>query len=381
MWIVAGILLVATTLRAPFTAAGPLLGQVAASYGISSGEAGFLITLPLLGFCLVSPFSARLADALGLERSLFAALIVMALGIGTRSAGPLWALYVGSVLLGAGIAVGNTLLPSLLKRDFPDQITRLTGLYAISMGLASAAASAAVVPLAQASDWRLSLLALMGLPIAAAVVWSPQLHRRSVVATRITTAPERSGGVWTSALAWQVTLFFAVNSFVYYAVAAWLPSILAANGISAQAAGALHGIMQLASAAPGLVLAPLVQRMKDQRGLAAGFALTAAASLGGLHFAPKLALLWVSLFGFGIGGGFILALAFIGLRTRSAEQTARLSGKVQSVGYVLSASGPIAIGAVHDAFGGWTAPLTVCGALCVVLIGLGLGAGRDRHIA
>jgi len=380
LWIIAGVLLVASTLRGTFTGAGPLLGDIGQAFGLGASQAGFLITLPLLAFFVVSPFAARLARAVGLERAIFLALAAMIAGVAIRSAGPLWALYLGSFVLGAGIAIGNTLLPSLLKRDFPDQITKLTTLYAITMGVASAGASAVMAPLAQAFDWRLALATLIVLPLTAAVVWIPQLRRRS------TPGAEAAAGVsgvsvWRSGLAWQVTLFFGVNSFVYYAVAAWLPSILTSAGASPEAAGGLHGVMQLGTAAPGLVLVPLVRRLKDQRALAAGFSLLGLVSLTGLYVAPGLAMIWVALFGFAIGGAFILALAFIGLRSRSAEQTAQLSGMTQSVGYLMSACAPVSIGALHDAVGAWAPVLAVCGALCILMVGLGLGAGRDRQLA
>lgn len=379
LWIIAGVMLVATTLRATFTGAGPLLDDIGQAFGQGAGQTGFLITLPLLAFFVVSPFAARLARAIGLERALFLALIAMVAGIAIRSVGPLWTLYGGSVLLGTGIAIGNTLLPSLLKRDFPDQITKLTTLYAISMGVASAAASALMAPLAHATDWRVALLSLIVLPAAAGLVWIPQLRRHSAPVAA-TAELETSASMWRSGLAWQVTLFFGLNSFVYYAVAAWLPSILTASGTSPEAAGAVHGVMQLATAAPGLVLVPLVRRMKDQRALAAAFALLSLIALAGLYLAPGLAVVWAALAGFGSGGGFILALSFIGLRTGSAHQTAQLSGMTQSVGYLLSACGPVAIGTLHDAAGGWPLALGVCGALCVLMAVMGLGAGRDRQI-
>ena len=257
-WIIAGILLFSANLRGLFTAVGPLLGTLQDAFGLGASEAGLLITLPLVVFCLVSPLAPRLARILGLERALFLALGVMAFGIIVRAFGPLWFLYLGTGILGAGIAVGNTLLPSLLKRDFPDQLTRLTAVYAITMGVGSAVASVVVVPLADAVGWRFSLGAFIILPLASALLWLPQLGRRSDP-DRPTT-PQAADGVvvWRSLLAWQVTLFFGVNSAVYYAVATWLPSILADAGFSQAMAGSLHGVMQLATALPGLLLAPLV---------------------------------------------------------------------------------------------------------------------------
>lgn len=379
LWVIAGILVFSTTLRGTFTAVGPLLDVLRGLFGMGAGEAGFLITLPLLTFCIVSPFAALLAREYGLERALFIALIVMIGGIVIRSLGPSWGLFLGTALLGAGIAVGNTLLPSLLKRDFPDQLTKLTAIYSITMGLAAAAGSVVVVPLAQAFNWQISLAAFLVLPVASALIWLPQLRRHSR-ASAGTATPPHGGTVWQSALGWQVTLFFGVNSLIYYAVAAWLPSILAAQGYSPAEAGSLHGVMQLATALPGLLIVPIVRRAKDQRGLAVGLAASGLVALLGLQTAPFLAALWIALFGFGIGGAFILALAFIGLRTATAAQTASLSGMTQSVGYLMSATGPVLIGALHDKLGSWQPALITCMALCVVLALLGIGAGRSLHI-
>ncbi|MBN9336098.1 MFS transporter, partial [Devosia sp.] len=349
------------------------------AFGMDAGEAGLLIALPLLIFCIVSPFAALLAREYGLERALFMALLIMTVGILIRSAGPSWGLFLGTSLLGAGIALGNTLLPSLLKRDFPSQLTKLTAIYSITMGIASAVGSAVVVPLAQAFDWQIALAAFVVLPVAGALLWLPQLGRHSRPSAG-TATPPHGGAIWRSGLAWQVTLFFGVNSFVYYAVAAWLPSILVAQGFSLTEAGSLHGVMQLATALPGLVIVPVVQRARDQRGLAVALAGSGLVALLGLLAVPDLAIFWVSLFGFGIGGAFILALAFIGLRTTSAHQTASLSGMTQSIGYLLSATAPVSVGALHDLVGSWQPAIVICIVLCALLALIALGAGRNLQI-
>lgn len=379
VWIIAGILLFAACLRGPFTAVGPVLDVLQGAFGMGASAAGALITLPLLTFCLVSPFAAGMARGLGLERTLFLALALIASGVLVRSIGPIWSLYAGTAVLGAGIAIGNTLLPSLLKRDFPDQIPRLTALYALTMGLASGLASAVVAPLTEAFHWQASLGAFIALPVAAALLWLPQL-RRTTGPAAATPEPTESVSLWRSGLAWQITVFFGVNSFLYYALVALLPSMLVSRGFAPETAGALHGVMQVATAFPGLLLAPLVKRLKDQRGLAVGLAVLMLGSVLGLLVAPSMAALWVALFGLANGGTFILALAFVGLRTTSSGQTARLSGMVQSLGYMLSAMGPLVAGALHDWTGGWTASLTACLLLCLVLGGLGLAAGRNIRL-
>ena len=171
-----------------------------------------------------------------------------------------------------------------------------------------------------------------------------------------------------------------LNSFVYYVMIGWLPAILASAGYSAAEAGSLHGWMQLASAVPGLLLGPLIQRLPDQKWVALAMSLLVAAGVLGLQWLPGLAALWVSLFGFGAGACIILALMFMGLRSESPRQAAALSGMAQCVGYLLAAFGPPLIGALRDTSQAWTLPLTVCLVLSLVMAGVGMLAGRKRAI-
>lgn len=377
-WLICGILVLATNLRGPFTAAGPLLDVIRSSFDMGAGQAGFLITLPLLIFCVVSPFSSSLARALGVERVLFMALLVIMAGIALRSLGAVWALFLGTGILGIGIAVANTLIPSLLKRDFPHRITALTAVYTVTMGAASALGSMIVVPLAHAFNWQWALGVFILFPMLSVLVWWPQLKRHAApVAQAVVTSDDR---VWSVKLAWQISLFFGLTSFVYYVMTAWLPSMLVALEYTPAEAGSIHGILQLATACPGIVLVPLVQRLADQRVIAASLALLVAISMLGLQWMPAGAYVWVILFGFSIGGSFLLALSFIGLRTVSSSQAAALSGMVQCVGYLMSATGPILMGTLHDMAGDWHGPLYVCIGLSIIMGVLGYSAGRNVHI-
>src|SRR5690349_10825794 len=132
--LIVGFVLIASTLRAPITGVAPMLGIIRDASGITAAQAGFLTTLPLLAFAAISPFAVVLARDFGIERSLFGALFLIATGIAVRSSGPTWALFVGTGTLGAGIAIVNVLIPSLIKRDFPDRITGMTGIYTLTSG-------------------------------------------------------------------------------------------------------------------------------------------------------------------------------------------------------------------------------------------------------
>jgi CP family cyanate transporter-like MFS transporter len=377
--LIAGILTIATTLRVTFTGAAPLLDAIRADYGLSTAQTGMLTTLPLLAFALVSPLAAGVARRVGMERSLFAAMLLICLGVAVRSLpSPAW-LFIGTAIIGCGIALGNVLLPGILKRDFPGQVAKLTGAYSLTMGAAAALGSALVVPVAtMGAGWHGALLTLMVFPLLAVLLWLPQLKHQEVA--NLTASPVTHGrGIWRSALAWQLTLFLGINSLIYYVVIGWLPAILISYGYSEAGAGSLHGLLQLATASPGILVPLILHRLRDHRGIAVIIALLCAMSAAGFVLWPEQAVLWTLMFGFGSGGTMILGLTFIGLRAGSAHQAAALSGMAQSVGYLLAACGPPLMGKIHDVTGTWHSPLFACAGLSVGMALSGAFAARDRE--
>ncbi|SDL92844.1 MFS transporter, CP family, cyanate transporter [Oryzisolibacter propanilivorax] len=383
-WLVAAVLLLAANLRAPITGVAPLLDVLQTAFTLSPAQAGLLTSLPVLAFALLSPFAPACGKAWGLERTLLLGLVLVLLGLVLRATGGLAGLYLGTCLMGAGIALANVLLPSLIKRDFPDSVAAMTSAYSISMGLAAALASASVVGLDRTWGWQWALAAPLLLALPALVLWA-RVPRLPAPAAQAAAARQSAAAVfvpvWRSRLAWQVSLFMGFSSLLYYVLVTWLPSMLKAAGLSPQAAGQLHGVMQLATAIPGLLLAPVVPRLQDQRLLAAGVAALMGGCALGLWWLPQAALLWTFGFGLGLGGSMLLSLMFMGLRTGSPGQAAALSGMAQTLGYLLAAGGPILAGWVQAVWGGWAPVLAGMAALSVLIGWLGMQAGRGWTLA
>jgi CP family cyanate transporter-like MFS transporter len=377
--LIAGILLIASTLRVTFTGAAPLLDAIRADYGLSTAQTGMLTTLPLLAFGLVSPLAAGVGRRLGIERSLLAALILICLGIGLRSLPSTALLFIGTAIIGCGIALGNVLLPGLIKRDFSQHVARMTGAYSITMGGAAALGSAMVVPLALAGfGWHGALLMLMVFPLLALLVWLPQT-RKSATAPLTGSGAMHNRGIWRSALAWQVTLFLGINSLVYYVIIGWLPAILQSLGYSEAQAGSLHGLLQLATAAPGLAIPLILHRLRParHRGQCGAdvrhqrlWAVVLAGTGGSLD-----AYLW-----FRFGGDHDSGVDVYRPARQLAHQAAALSGMAQTIGYLLAACGPPLMGKIHDANGDWQIPLIAVALISVVMALFGALAGRDREI-
>lgn len=174
--LVVGLLLVAANLRATITSVGPLLDQVAADTGLSTAALGLLTALPLLAFAVVSPLAHGISQKVGIERTVFFALLVLIAGTLLRSVpGTMINLWAGSFITGAAIAVCNVLVPAVVKRDFPDQMSTLTGAYSAVLGSFAGLGAGLAVPLAAlpGSDWRWAMAAWTLLAVPALIAWAP----------------------------------------------------------------------------------------------------------------------------------------------------------------------------------------------------------------
>jgi CP family cyanate transporter-like MFS transporter len=350
------IMLVAANLRPAVVAVAPLVGDIKAATGWSSAVTGLLTTLPVFVFGLVAPLAPRCAARFGIERTVFAALAVLIVATAVRLMPAPSALFAGSALAGAGIGICNVVLPSLIKRDFPDRSGLMTGLYSMTLSGGAAAAAALTIPINDAlgGDWRMARASWGLFAVLALVVWVPQLRR--VHRVEVGHAP---ASLWRNPIAWAITVFMAAQSLIFYTFTAWLPEVLIDRGMSAGGAGAVLALGQVAGLSMSL-LAPIVAgRFADQRAITLlALAVTAVGFVGLLctGFAPTL---WVMLVMAGPGASISLALLFMVVRSTSTAQTSQVSGMAQSIGYALAAVGPVAIGLLHDLTASWTVAMAV----------------------
>ncbi|MDP2634369.1 MULTISPECIES: MFS transporter [unclassified Pseudoalteromonas] len=373
--LILGIIFIAANLRAPVTGLAPVLEHISFSFSLTPSQAGMLTTLPLIAFALASPVAANLAKKQGLESSLFIALILIGFGLASRLIDSVTMLYLGTAIIGIGIAIGNVLLPSLIKRDFPHKVAVMTSTYVLAMGIFGGCYSALIIPLAEYKNigWQIALACYGLLTLISIIIWLPQLKSHTKP-TKDLLASVHNNKVWQEALAWQITLLLGLNSFFTYIMIGWLPSILLEAGHSNQYAGALQGSFQIASAIPGIILIPLLAKLNDQRILTSLLASIAATCSLGLLYFPEFAALWTITLGFCSGACFILGLSFISLRTHDTDQATSLSGMAQCLGYLLAAAGPLIAGSLHSYFGNWATTLWLCAlasALCAIFGYLG----------
>jgi MFS transporter, CP family, cyanate transporter len=355
--IAGAIVFTALNLRTAVASVPPLLDEMRADVPLSAAAAGALTTAPVVCMALGAPVAPRVARRIGTEAAVAALAATIAAGIALRLIPGVAPLFAGTIVAGLGIALGNVLVPSMIKRDFPGHVGLMTGGYTMAISGSGALAAALAVPTEEAigHGWR-PALAVWAIPaLVAAVIWIPFVARRAA-GDGVAPLPT----LWRNRLAWQVTAFMGLQSLLFYSCLSWLPALLRSEGIDRGAAGALLSVMLLTAIPTCLLVPVLASRQRDQRAMIAITVAVYAAGLAGLLAAPDAApALWATLLGFAQGAMLALAFLLFGLRAPDQEHSAQLSAMAQTVGYGVAAAGPLLIGVLREATGGWTVPIAV----------------------
>ena len=382
-----GLIFVAVNLRAPITAVGPLVSSMKAELPYNNGVFGLLTTIPLIMFAVLSPFVRPISDALGAGNTLLAAVVAIFLGVIIRSFAGNAGLFAGTLLLGAGIAIGNVLVPGIIKARFPERIGLATGAFTISMTSFAAVSAALSYPISRLPNmgWRNSLVVWAVLALAGLLVWLPQRSlsiRQTSTPNAVTSEVQPEKSVWRTGIAWWLTVLMGAQSFLFYFFAAWLPTIAISKGLTPEIAGYLAFAFQLMTIPAAFIIPAIAPRLKDQRGLISIVSVLYIVSLCGLVFTQSTALLTVCvmLYGFSTGSCFNLCMLLISLRTKNASRATSLSGMVQSLGYGFGALGPILGGWLFDWTGSWNTAFLCVGILIVIIFFSGRQAGRNQTI-
>ncbi|EJF90557.1 CynX/NimT family MFS transporter [Bartonella tamiae] len=371
--------LIAFNLRPVFSSLSVLLPDILRDLEMSSLEGGILTTLPVLCLGLFAPLAPYLSQKIGAERTLFVALILLAIGLILRSTGQVPFLYLGAIFAGAGIALGNVLLPGVIKRDFPHQLALMTSLYTMALCGGAALAVGTTVPIMHflSDSWQKALGFWFFPVFIVMILWLPQLKSKYAQSSK---QNYKVKGFMGDPIAWQVTFYMGLQSSLAYCVFGWLAPILVERGIEITVSGTFISVSIIIQALSCLVTPLIASRLKTQSWLNVILCIVALIGLLGFIFAP-LSTMWIWVFVQGIGQGGLIAAAMmmIVLRARDAHVASYLSGMAQCIGYCLAAIGPLLVGLVHD----WTGRFEWCS---LVFLGFGFGAaiagfycGRNRY--
>jgi CP family cyanate transporter-like MFS transporter len=378
--VVVGIVVLGFNLRPAAVSVGPVLDEITNGLAMSPSTAGVLTTLPVIAFAGFGASAAWLARAAGLHRVTFVALLAVVLGLGLRSRTSDVPLFLLLSLIGlGGMATANVLLPSLVKLHFPDRVGQMTSVYTTALAVGLTMASVLTVPIShQFGSWRWGLFAWAVTAAVAALPW--------VALVRHDRGPDPEsrgvslGAVARTRLGWGMALFFGFQSLQAYSVFGWFAKIYRDAGFSPGTAGLLLGVITAMSIPLSFWLPAWAAKMTNQTWLVVALVGCYPVGYVGMILAPVGgAWLWAVVIGTG-AAVFPVVLTLIGLRARTSEGTAALSGFTQSVGYLIAAVGPFGMGLLYGLSGGWTVPLVALIILVVPQLVAGLLVARPAYI-
>ncbi|HEU8004828.1 CynX/NimT family MFS transporter [Streptococcus pneumoniae] len=355
LFFVPGIILIGVSLRTPFTVLPIILGNISQGLEVEVSSLGVLTSLPLLMFTLFSPFSTQLAQKIGLEHLFTYSLFFLTIGSLIRLINlPL--LYLGTLMVGASVAVINVLLPSLIQANQPKKIGFLTTLYVTSMGIATALASYLAMPITQASSWKGLILLLTLLCLATFLVWLPNHRYNHRLAPQ--TKQKSQIKVMRNKQVWAIIIFSGFQSLIFYTVMTWLPTMSIHAGLSSHEAGLLTSILSLISIPFSMTIPSLTTSLstRNRQLMLTLVSLAGVVGISMLFFPINNFIYWLAihlLIGTATSALFPYLMVNFSLKTSAPEKTAQLSGLSQTGGYILAAFGPTLFGYSFDLFHSW----------------------------
>ncbi|MDO5676770.1 MAG: MFS transporter [Propionibacteriaceae bacterium] len=380
-WPLIALLALAFNLRPVAVSIGPVLAEISRDVGLSGTTAGLLTSLPTLGFAVFGAVAPWLAHRIGAHRTILLSLIALIVGQAGRLLvhSPVPFLLLSTLALG-GMAQANVLLPSLVRRHYPNHIGLATALYSLLMTIGVTLAGTVTVPLAHVlGGWRASLSAGVVIAVAATLCWLP---------LALQAGKPKPGGAMTVSLAavartrlgWAMAIMFGIQSSQAYAVFGWLPSIYRSAGMDQTTAGYMLGIATGVGIVPAFLIPAYVARTRNPSVLFLSIIACLVAGWTGLLIDPMAApAVWAVLIALGTSS-FPLLLALFGTRAHTPNGTAALSGFAQSVGYLLATIGPLGFGVLYASFDSWVPPILLQMTLIIPMVIAGLYACQPRII-
>jgi CP family cyanate transporter-like MFS transporter len=377
--ILAGLFLVALTLRPQIVGIGPLLPEIQDDLDTTHAVVGLLGTIPVLCMGLFAPAAAFLGARVGTRMAITWSLVLIGVfGLG-RAVVPSAALVVLLTWpVGAGMGLAGALVPVAVKENFPIRPAGPTGLYTTGIQVGSAVSAAVAVPLAAwYGGWRASLAVFSIATLLLTCVWL-FLTRREAAHERSADRPPRLP--WRSRVAWLLVVLFGLMASTYYGINAWLPDSYAERGWSTATAGSLLAVLNLVAIPASFVVPWLSDRVGSRRAWLVGMAATFIVGVAGVVLVPAAAFAWVVALGIASGGMFALVLTVPLDLEDEPSRVGALVGMMLGLGYTIGAISPVVLGAVRDVTGSFTASLWLLVGFSALLL-VAVAALPARHEA
>lgn len=381
-WVLLGLLAMALLLRAPITGVPPVLRQLGETLQLSPAQAGLVSTLPLLCFGVFAFLTPVLAARFGLERTLWVAGALIAVGIIVRWTITVPTFFGGTLIIGMGIAIGNVVVPALARPWFAHRLPLVMGLYSVMLQLSGAAGPFTTSNLVSAGmDWSAAIGVWLWPGLVVLAVWtavSLRVRRDPAAGEHRAAVPTGLVSLLRRPTVWLITFVMGTQSLVFYSMLTWLPSIFERAGLSEHAAGLLLSAYSLLGLPGALLAGWFVGHRNAVRNLIAICTIYLAALLLVMLGTLPTVLLGAVIGGLSQGVLLPIALTFIAHQPHPADVPGA-SAIAQGGGYLYAAAGPVLLGWLLSATGGFTAGLLVLTVLMVLFAVAGVLVSRAQR--
>jgi CP family cyanate transporter-like MFS transporter len=390
-WVVLfGVWLIYASFGMTTVSLAPLVLAITRDLEISHGSMGFVFGAWQLIFIVTAVPAGGLLDRIGVGRALFLAALIIAASGFLRSVAPGYAsLWLAVAVLGLGGPLISTGAPKMVQRWFHGEQRGLAmGIYITGPacgGIAALSLTNSVLMPWLGDDWQTVLRIWAAFALGAGLIWiwiasRPQMHAVEGKQSGKRQPQREVVGQLIRLPAVQTLLLMSVGIFLFnHGLNNWLPEVLRDKGMSPAAAGYWATLPTIVGVLGSLTIPRLATPRRRHLMLAGLCASALVASL--LLRIDDGPLLFLGLAMQGVARSSMMTVAMLTLVETPGigeRHAATASGMFFSAAEIGGASGPVVMGLIHDASGGFGAPLGFLTAIAAVLV---LASLRLRSMA
>ena len=401
-----GVMMAALTLFDGYDTFNPayVIHYVAGPWGLTPGQAGFLVSSGLIGFLIGAAGHGVVADRIGRRVTLLAGLWITSIfTLATPLLGHGFASFCAiRVLTGVGLGVLLPLATTYINELAPRRVANTFSLWGVAFGWALGGTAAGLVGVFLTPLFGWQVLYWIG---SLSIVLTVLLHRflpesvkflalhgradeiRLVLArlrperaqvlrtARLVLPPTAAAGNPVSALlapglrrtTLTIWLTAFLSLFCIFGLTGWIPTVMMKRGESFAASFGFGALMQIMSFVGGLACAHLADRRASSRGV-----LSVWWALGGLSVLALVVFNGhvVNVFCTAAAGFFVIGAQFVLNNFTAGSYDTRMRatavGMELSVGRIGAILGPFVAGTLQQVYAGPTAMFIVIGGASIV---------------
>ncbi|MED2837680.1 MFS transporter [Bacillus wiedmannii] len=372
---------ISINLRIGITSVSPLLETIRQDLHISNFSVSFLTAIPVFCMGTFALLTGKVIKKYGAEKSIMACLILIGLATCMRAfTFSISTLFASALFIGIGIALAGPLLSGFIKEKFPTKIGLMIGIYSVGMGTGASLSAGLTIPLQHVlkGSWNMALAFWGVLTIIAIICWYPVMKRKKNTSTQ---NKKNSSLPLRNKKAWLFTIFFGIQSGIFYSITTWLAPANQSMGVSSEQAGTLITVFTVIQMICSFFIPTLADIYKNRALWLLGSICFVLVGLSLMIF--PLTTPWVPsiLLGVGLGGVFPLALMLPLYETKSSEDASAWTAMMQSGGYIIGGFIPVLAGIARDYFNSYTQVFIIMTLLSFILFLLTLIMNKMKRNA